>query len=150
MRGQMFGRGEPDQAAAVPIRIRDGEVEVCLIRRRGMRGWGIPKGHIENGDTAVEAAINEAREEAGLVGRIDDPAVGTYSYSKWEGRLTVCVYVMHVLDVLPVWEEIDVRERSWTTLDEAGRRLEHHPVSPLWTAIAAVAIRSASGHAPDR
>jgi 8-oxo-dGTP pyrophosphatase MutT (NUDIX family) len=134
--------GEPDQAAVVPVRRRNGEIEVCLIRRRGSRQWGIPKGHIENGDTPDEAALTEAREEAGLVGRIDGPAVGTYSYWKWEGRLTVCVYVGRVREVLAVWDEMDVRERRWTTLDEAGRLLERHPVASLWNAVAEAISRS--------
>jgi phosphohistidine phosphatase len=137
----------PEQAAAVPVRKRNGEVEICLIRRSGQRAWGIPKGHIEN-ETPVEAALNEAREEAGLIGRIDSPAVGTYTYSKWEGRLTVCVYVMQVLDVLPVWDEMDVRERRWATLADAERLLARHPVAPLWTAIAAAAASSSAAGTP--
>ena len=148
MRRWLTGSGEPDQAAAVPVRGRNGEVEVCLIRRRGVRHWGIPKGHIENGDTEVEAALTEAREEAGLVGRIDDPVVGSFTYWKWEGRLTVSVYVMQVLDELPVWDEMDIRERRWTTLDEAGRLLEHHPVSSLWKTIETLAARSVIGEGP--
>ena len=141
---------EPDQAAVVPIQRRNGQAQVCLIRRRGGRDWGIPKGHIENGDTPVEAALAEAREEAGLVGRIEGPSVGTYSYWKWEGRLTVCVYVMTVLDVLPVWDEMDVRERRWTTLDDARHLLERHPVSPLWRMIEAAAARSSIAEAPKQ
>jgi 8-oxo-dGTP pyrophosphatase MutT (NUDIX family) len=142
--------GEPDQAGSVPVQWRNGELHVCLIRRLGARGWGIPKGHIEDGDTPVETALTEAREEAGLVGRIDDPLVGTYSYWKWEGRLTVAVYVMQVVHMLSVWDEMDIRERRWTTLDEAGRLLEPHPVSPLWRTIASVATRSAVPEPPKK
>jgi 8-oxo-dGTP pyrophosphatase MutT (NUDIX family) len=148
MREWLTASREPDQAAAVPIQWRSGQRQVCLIRRRGTRDWGIPKGHIENGDTPGEAALTEAREEAGLVGRIDGSSVGTYSYWKWEGRLTVCVYVMTVLDVLPVWDEMDVRERRWTTLDDARRLLERHPVSALWRTIETVAARSSIAEAP--
>ena len=148
MRAWLAGSREPDQAATVPVRARKGEVEVCLIRRRGARYWGIPKGHIENGDTPIEAALTEAREEAGLVGQIDGPSAGSYRYWKWEGRLTVCVYVMTVLEVLPVWDEMDIRERRWTTLDDAGHLLERHPVSALWNAIVTAAARSALTEAP--
>jgi phosphohistidine phosphatase len=123
---------EPDQAAAVPVREADGRVEICLIRRHGQRRWGIPKGFIDDGDTPMEAALNEAREEAGLIGRIDGPAVGTYEYSKWGDHLSVAVFVMRVREALPVWDEMDVRERRWMTIPEAGRLLEQHPVSPLW------------------
>ncbi len=123
---------EPDQAAAVPVREADGRLEICLIRRHGQRRWGIPKGFIDDGDTPMEAALNEAREEAGLIGRIDGPAVGTYEYSKWGDHLSVAVFVMRVREALPVWDEMDVRERRWMTIPEAGRLLEQHPVWPLW------------------
>jgi 8-oxo-dGTP pyrophosphatase MutT (NUDIX family) len=119
----------------VPVRRTEGEVQICLIRRQGGR-WGIPKGFIEDGDTPVDTALTEAREEAGLIGRIDEPSVGTYEYSKWGGRLIVAVYVMRVDDALPVWEEMDLRERRWTTLAKAERLLDRHPVRSLWDAIA--------------
>jgi 8-oxo-dGTP pyrophosphatase MutT (NUDIX family) len=127
-------RREPDQAAAVPVRRTEGEVQICLIRRRGGR-WGIPKGFVEDGDTPAETALTEAREEAGLIGRIDGRSVGTYEYSKWGGRLIVAVYVMRVENALPVWEEMDLRERSWTALAKAERLLERHPVLSLWDVI---------------
>src|SRR5687768_10863553 len=129
------GSPEPDQVVAVPVRRTAGEVEVCLIRRHGSRRWGLPKGYIDGDDTPQEAALTEAREEAGLIGRIDTSAMGTYEYWKWGDRLLVEVYVMDVLDELPVWDEMDVRERRWTTLEEAGRLLQRHPVWPVWPSI---------------
>jgi 8-oxo-dGTP pyrophosphatase MutT (NUDIX family) len=126
---------EPDQVAVVPVRQTAGDLEVCLIRRQGVRRWGIPKGFIDDGDTPTRAALAEAREEAGLIGRIHGPAVGTYEYSKWGGRLIVAVYVMRVKDELPVWEEMDWRERRWARLAKAERLLTRHPVQPLWAII---------------
>jgi 8-oxo-dGTP pyrophosphatase MutT (NUDIX family) len=126
---------DPDQAAVVPVRRTAGDLEVCLIRRHGVRRWGIPKGFVDDAATAADAALTEAREEAGLIGRIDGPCIGTYEYSKWGDRLIVAVYVMRVSDALPVWEEMDLRERHWATLTDAGRLLERHPVSSLWDVI---------------
>jgi 8-oxo-dGTP pyrophosphatase MutT (NUDIX family) len=126
---------EADQAAVIPVRTEADGVQICLIRRRGTRRWGIPKGYIDAGDTPAQAALTEARQEAGLTGHIEGAVVGTYEYEKWGGPLTVAVYVMAVVDVLPVWEEMDLRERQWMTAAEAGRRLERHPVWPLWEVI---------------
>ena len=126
---------EPDQAAVVPVRRTAGDLEVCLIRRHGLRRWGIPKGFVDDADTPAQAALTEAREEAGLIGRIDGSSVGTYEYSKGGDRLIVAVYVMRVTDALPVWEEMDRRERRWMTLAEAARQLERHPVGSLWDRI---------------
>lgn len=132
------------------MRRTGGELQICLIRRRGGR-WGIPKGFIENGDTPADTALIEAREEAGLVGRIDGSSVGTYQYSKWGGRLIVAVYVMRVKDALPIWEEMDARERRWVTLAKAERLLERHPVLSLWDVISPRldSIRSGRGDGDD-
>lgn len=92
----------------------------------------MPKGFIDDGHTPIDAALTEAREEAGLLGRIEGGAIGSYSYEKWGDHLLVAVYVMRVVDVLPVWEEMDARERRWTTLEDAGQLLQGHPVLEVW------------------
>ena len=128
---------DPDQVAVIPVRATGPDVEVCLIRRIGRRHWGIPKGFIDEGKTAVDAALTEAREEAGLLGRIVGDAIGTYEYEKWGDRLVVAVYVMRVVDVLPVWDEMDARERRWTTVADAEDLLQRHPVLPVWESVSA-------------
>ncbi|MFZ2494400.1 MAG: NUDIX domain-containing protein [Candidatus Saccharimonadales bacterium] len=46
-------------------RNKSGEVEILLIQDPKGR-WSIPKGHVEEGETAQETAIREIGEEAGL------------------------------------------------------------------------------------
>jgi 8-oxo-dGTP pyrophosphatase MutT (NUDIX family) len=73
----------PQQAAAFPVRRTNGVLEVCLIRRKDSAAWGLPKGHIDPGNTAEETALIEALEEAGLEGRLLDRPIGSYRYEKW-------------------------------------------------------------------
>jgi 8-oxo-dGTP pyrophosphatase MutT (NUDIX family) len=40
---------------------------ICLVRHTYTPGWHLPGGGVERRETCVEAAIKEAREEAGLV-----------------------------------------------------------------------------------
>src|SRR5207302_10663502 len=47
-------------------RARLSEPEVLLVRHVRTRGWGFPKGKLERGETARQAALREAREETGL------------------------------------------------------------------------------------
>ena len=55
---------------------------VPLITVPGSEVVGLPKGRIERGETAVEAAVREMREEAGLTGMALE-ALGTISYRFW-------------------------------------------------------------------
>ena len=57
---------EPTAGGIVFRRNKKGEVEILLIQDHKDR-WTIPKGHIEEGETAQEAARREIGEEAGLL-----------------------------------------------------------------------------------
>lgn len=62
----------PLSAGILLFRERDGEIEVLLIkpggpfwRNKDAGAWMIPKGAVENGETAAEAALREFEEETG-------------------------------------------------------------------------------------
>lgn len=56
---------EPTSGGIVFRRNQDQEIEILLIQDAKDR-WTIPKGHIEEGETAVQTARREIGEEAGL------------------------------------------------------------------------------------
>lgn len=56
---------EPTSGGIVFRRNDKGEIEILLIQDAKDR-WTIPKGHIEEGETAVQTARREIGEEAGL------------------------------------------------------------------------------------
>lgn len=56
---------EPTSGGIVYRRNKKGKIEILLIQDAKDR-WTIPKGHIEEGETAQETAIREIGEEAGL------------------------------------------------------------------------------------
>jgi len=117
----------PQQAAAIPIRRRGNDVQVCLIRKRVATSWGIPKGTVDSGETHESTALNEAWEEAGLRGRLVGDALGTYKYEKYGRALTVMVFVMEVLEHDKDWIEKGIRERRWVSTAEALVMLIEHP-----------------------
>src|SRR6185295_6322277 len=78
------------QAGAIPIR----NGRICLITSSNGKRWVIPKGLIEPNHTAGEAALQEAWEEAGLVGVLQQEPVGSYLYDKWCGTCHVTVFLM--------------------------------------------------------
>lgn len=49
--------------------------QVLLVRRRNepdARLWGFPGGHVDLGETALDAAVRELHEETGVTGRAAD------------------------------------------------------------------------------
>lgn len=56
---------EPTAGGVVFRHNKKGQVEILLIQDAKDR-WTIPKGHIEEGETAKQAAVREIGEEAGL------------------------------------------------------------------------------------
>ena len=138
----------PTQVAVIPVRWRQGgSVQVCLIRRRTSGRWSIPKGYIDRGHDHTQAALAEAREEAGLDGRLRGDSIGTYEYDKGPRRLTVAVYVMEVSEERTAWREMQWRERRWYSVEEAAALLREHPVEVLYDRLRPVlATMSANAH----
>jgi 8-oxo-dGTP pyrophosphatase MutT (NUDIX family) len=108
------------QAAAIPIRGN----KICLVTSSNGKRWVIPKGLIDPGHTAAETALNEAWEEAGLVGVLSKDPVGTYLYSKLGGTYHVLVYMMRVTEAAAEWPEKGQRQRSWVQVDRALEQIE--------------------------
>lgn len=121
------------QAAAIPF--KDGQI--CLVRSSSGKRWIVPKGCVEAGHTLAETALQEAWEEAGVVGTLEPEPVGTYCYEKYGGICHVTVFVMNVHQVAEEWPEMLMRPRQWMTprialrcLREPGlREIMHEIVS---------------------
>jgi len=103
------------QAGAIPV--KDGLV--CIVTSSNGKRWVIPKGIIDPGHTAREAALQEAWEEAGLAGTLRAEPVGTYLYDKWGGTCQVIVFLMDVGEAAADWPECKVRQRRWVSPAEA-------------------------------
>ncbi len=107
------------QAAALPV--KDGQV--CLVTSRNGKRWVAPKGCMEPGKTAGEIALQEAWEEAGLVGVLEPDPVGSYFYEKDGFTCHVIVFVMQVTDEAASWPEESFRERRWLSVAKAADRV---------------------------
>ena len=57
---------EETSAGGVVFRRVNGDQPAFLLIRDSYRNWGLPKGHVEAGEAASEAALREVAEETGL------------------------------------------------------------------------------------
>ena len=119
------------QAAALAV--RDGRL--CLVTSRSGRRWVLPKGLIDPGYTASEAALLEAWEEAGVVGTLDREPLGAYLYEKLDQEYHVVVFRMSVTEARESWPERGLRQREWVTPEEAIDRVDEPGLRDILRAI---------------
>jgi len=116
------------RAGALPFRMAaDGGPEILLIRRRGRDVWSIPKGRFMIFRSASDSARIEAKEEAGVHGRVGCEALGSYLHVKGAGTsgrrseaVEVIVFPLEVDEIAVSWREMEQRERQWVRLDDAA------------------------------
>ncbi|MEI2298496.1 NUDIX hydrolase [Ensifer sp. MJa1] len=95
--------------------------DLLLISGRTSGLWGIPKGHLEIGETTDAAAAREAFEEAGVVGSASQQSIGSYTYLK-NGNASIYHVRVHLVEVLAMaWDypEKGARTIRWVPADLA-------------------------------
>jgi 8-oxo-dGTP pyrophosphatase MutT (NUDIX family) len=107
------------QSGAIPYRVKNGKTEILLITSSSRKRWIIPKGWVEPYLSSADSAVKEAKEEAGVLGSITSPVIGTYQHRKWGIAFPVEVFLMQVETVLEDWAEAEKRERKWLSISEA-------------------------------
>ena len=96
--------------------------------RRGRMLWSLPKGHIEQGETADQTAIREVAEETGIHGDVL-AALGSIDY--WfvtDGRRvhrTVHHYLMRFAGGELSDDDVEVTEVAWVPIGELPNRLAY-------------------------
>jgi 8-oxo-dGTP pyrophosphatase MutT (NUDIX family) len=125
------------QAGAIPFKYEAGDLRVLLITSRGAGRWVIPKGWIEDGASAAQAAAQEAFEEAGITGLIDETPLGSFEYNKRLGSgakklAMVEVYALRVEKQLKKWPERSERRFKWMDVSSALRLLEYPGMAALF------------------
>ncbi len=77
---------------AIVYRRFHGNIEILLIRHLNSGHWSFPKGHMESGETEMETAVREVREETSIDVRIDPTFRETVSYSPKRDTQKIVVY----------------------------------------------------------
>jgi 8-oxo-dGTP pyrophosphatase MutT (NUDIX family) len=111
--------------------VRGDEVAVIVPKRRaadGARVLALPKGHIDPGESALEAAEREVREEAGVVGElVRELGEARYCYRR-DGQAigkSVSFYLFRYLEGDVNDHDDEVEEARWIPLSKAQTALSY-------------------------
>lgn len=101
---------------------------IARTDRHGRLLWSLPKGHIEAGETAEQAAVREVEEETGIAGVIL-AELGTIDF--WfvaDGRRihkTVRHYLMRAIGGELSDTDVEVSEVAWVPLPDIAAQLAY-------------------------
>jgi 8-oxo-dGTP pyrophosphatase MutT (NUDIX family) len=117
-----------DQVGALCVRRHEnGACQVLLVTSRDTGRWIIPKGWKARRLKDHEAAAREAKEEAGVTGKVKPKPIGSYTYPKTDAAgarsLRVDVFLLMVRREKDRWPEQDQRRRAWFDVREAGKEV---------------------------
>ena len=118
-------RGVRTQFGALCWRQQNDDVQVLLVTSKRSQRWILPKGWPVHDATPAEAALTEAWEEAGVVGKVKTACLGIFSYSKGlsdDSNLpcVVAVFPVKVKELEKDWPEKEHRKRKWCSLKQAA------------------------------
>jgi 8-oxo-dGTP pyrophosphatase MutT (NUDIX family) len=101
-----------------------GLTEVAVVHRPVQDDWTLPKGKLDGGETAEQAALREVEEETGMRCQLVRPAGGT-AYVDRRGRdKIVCYWIMRPL-AGRFQPNGEVDALRWLTVDEALAQLTY-------------------------
>jgi 8-oxo-dGTP pyrophosphatase MutT (NUDIX family) len=119
------------ERSAGGVVVRGGEVVVIVPTRRasdGSKVLALPKGHIDPGETEIEAATREVREETGVVGEpVRELGESRYWYRR-DGQTipkSVSFFLFDYVEGDTDDHDDEVEQARWITLADAQRELSH-------------------------
>jgi 8-oxo-dGTP pyrophosphatase MutT (NUDIX family) len=124
-------KGAELEVSAGGVVVRDGQVLVIVPTRRAADGshvLGLPKGHLDEGETSLQAATREVREETGVEAEpIGELGEVRYWYVRDRRRVakSVVFFLFRYVSGDPADHDDEVLEARWMGLAEAREALTY-------------------------
>jgi 8-oxo-dGTP pyrophosphatase MutT (NUDIX family) len=94
----------------------------------GSKVLALPKGHPEEGESPVDAALREVREEAGVDARLIEPLGDVRYWYTRDGRRVAKIVSFFLLEYVSGEVEdhdFEVEQARWMALEDAARELSY-------------------------
>ena len=112
----------------LPFYKKNDETKVVMVTTRNGKHWIFPKGHPEKGMTYEEVAIMEAKEEAGINGRITASPI--LLPCKLDNKVfNMLAFPIEIKKLSKNWEEKGNRKRKKIPLKEAHKQSDRISVN---------------------
>jgi 8-oxo-dGTP pyrophosphatase MutT (NUDIX family) len=120
------------ELSAGGVVVRDGEQMVVIVPTRrasdGSKVLALPKGHIDPGETPIQAATREVREETGIVAEpVHELGEARYWYRR-DGQTipkSVAFFLFEFVEGDTADHDDEVEQARWVTLAQAKEQLSH-------------------------
>ena len=115
-------------AGGVVHRAVDGHREILLVHRRTPRLWALPKGTPDAGETILETALREVREETGIEVEAEEPLGAiTYFFVRERTRFHKTVHFFLMRPVGGEHRAARSRVRRGALVPARGGAADHDP-----------------------
>jgi len=110
--------------------VQDGP-KLLMVKVQNLEGdqiWTFPKGHIEKGEKAPQAALREVEEETGYRCEIVKPFERVQYYFRRGDELTkktVTWFLMTPIKKTGTHDPEEIMETEWVPMDEARKRVKY-------------------------
>jgi 8-oxo-dGTP pyrophosphatase MutT (NUDIX family) len=109
------------------FRNQDNKLEVLLIQNHKMTRpdefwWGLPKGHIDKGETSEQAALREVKEETGISAEISEKVGDSKYIFTLNGEKVfkvVTIYLMKYLSGDAAPQQSEISKVEWVDAERA-------------------------------
>jgi 8-oxo-dGTP diphosphatase len=121
-----IGSGEIIYKAGAVVLSRKNPLLIALLYRSKQNDWSFPKGHIEEGESMIEAMKREVMEETGLSVSLIDDDLPPIDYVNLGGKhIVIHMFITQSMDDAALKTEFDRDEILWIPYEEVSNKLSY-------------------------